>query len=319
MTQIRTIDDLMEYTKEKDLPGILIAIDFEKALDTLNLNFLIRTLHKFNFGPSVIQWIRTLYKNVKSCVMNNGFTTGPFTLSRGVRQGDPLSPYLFIIALETLTIKIRNDDSIKGFKIGGETTKLTTCFVRDKESYASLFAILESFGSCSGLRVNHEKTEILALGNSILHEKDFNNHRVCEIIKILGVYFGYDEKQRNDLNFRQTLKSLKKSINMWKWRNLSLLGKIQIIKTFAIPKLMFRASVIPISNDLVKEANSIFYNFIWNGKDKVKRCALITIFSCTKTPMWRSLLNDVSLLWESFTLLHRIGKRLLDLLSVQMK
>ena len=279
---IRTIDDLMEYTKEKDLPGILVAIDFEKAFDTLNLNFLIRTLHKFNFGPSFIQWIRTLYKNVKSCVMNNGFTTGPFTLSRGVRQGDPLSPYLFIIALETLTIKIRNDDSIKGFKIGGETTKLSlfaddmTCFVRDKESYASLFAILESFGSCSGLRVNHEKTEILALGNSILHEKDFNNHRVCEIIKILGVYFGYDEKQRNDLNFRQTLKSIKKSINMWKWRNLSLLGKIQIIKTFAIPKLMFRASVIPISNDLVKEANSIFYNFIWNGKDKVKRCALIS-------------------------------------------
>ena len=55
-----------------------------------------------------------------------------------------------------------------------------------------------------------------------------------------------------------------------------LLGKIQIIKTFAIPKLMFRASVIPISNDLVKEANLIFYNFIWNGKDKVKRCALIS-------------------------------------------
>ena len=64
-----------------------------------------------------------------------------------------------------------------------------TCFVRDKESYISLFVILESFESCSGLRVNHEKTEILALGNNILHCKDFNNHRVCKVIKILGVYF----------------------------------------------------------------------------------------------------------------------------------
>ena len=55
------------------------------------------------------------------------------------------------------------------------------------------------------------------------------------------------------------------------------MGKMQIIKTSqAIPKLMFRASVIPISNDFVKEVSSIFYNFIWNGKDKVKRCALIS-------------------------------------------
>ena len=58
---------------------------------------------------------------------------------------------------------------------------------------------------------------------------------------------------------------------MWKWRGLSLLGKIQIIKTFAILKLMFRASVLPIYKDLVKEADSLFYSFIWNGKDKVKR------------------------------------------------
>ena len=159
-------------------------------------------------------------------------------------QGDPLSPYLFIIALETLAIKIRNEDSIKGFSIGGETTKLSlfaddmTCFLRDTDSHTSLFAILESFRSCSGLCVNHEKTEIIALGSNILHEKYFNDHKIFEVIKILGVYFGYDEKQRNDLNFRQTLKSIKKSIQMWKWRKLSILVTLLRITIFSSPKIL---------------------------------------------------------------------------------
>ena len=225
-----------------------------------------------------------LYKNVSSCVMNNGFTTAPFSLGRGVRQGDPLSPYLFIIALETLAIQIRSDSKIQGFKIGEEIVKLSlfaddmTCFLRDRNEYTVLLRILENFGNQSGLQVNHEKTEILALGNSTIKQVDFAKHNVCEIIKILGVHFGYDLKQRDTLNYRQTLKDIKKSINMWKWRGLSLIGRIQIIKTFAIPKLMYRASVITISKELIKEANSIFYSFIWNGKDKVKRHALLSDF-----------------------------------------
>ena len=261
----------------------MVAIDFEKAFDALNFNFLIRALHKFNFGPSFIQWVRVLYKQSSSCVMNNGFTTGPFSLGRGVRQGDPLSPYLFILALETLAIKIREDSNIQGLKIGDEVIKLSlfaddmTCILKDKISYLNLFRILESFGERSGLKVNDEKTEILALGNNFLQASDFPKHNLCEVIKILGIYFG-NVRQRDNLNFRETLKGIKKSVNLWKWRCLSLLGRIQIVnyKTFAIPKFMFRASVIPTSKELIKEVNSVLYSFIWKGKDKVKRHALIS-------------------------------------------
>ena len=75
---------------------------------------------------------------------------------------------------------------------------------------------------------------------------------LCEIIKILNIYFGGEAKKREELNFWKTLESINKTINLWKWRGLSLVGRIQIVKTFAIRKLMFRASAISISKDLVK-------------------------------------------------------------------
>ena len=74
-------------------------------------------------------------KNASSAVVKNGYTTWPFSLSRGVRQGDPLSPHLFIIALEILALRIRGDNQMQGLKIGQETVKLSsfaddmTCFL----------------------------------------------------------------------------------------------------------------------------------------------------------------------------------------------
>ena len=183
----------------RDTSGILVAIDFEKAFASLNFSFLIRVLQAFNFGPSFIQWVRVLYNKVSSCVVNNGFTSGPFSLRRGVRQGDPLSPYLFILALEILAIKMRNDNNIQGIRIGEKMVKLTlfaddmTCFIKDIRSYSILFETLRAFGAFSGLKVNKDKTEALVLGNSgSVWEGHLVMNNLCDIIKILGVYFGGD-------------------------------------------------------------------------------------------------------------------------------
>ena len=86
--------------------GIMTAIDFEKAFDSLNWKFVSRSLESFGFGTSFCAWIKTFYKNITSCVTNNGFFTPSFSLKRGVRQGDPLSPSLFIIVLELLATSI---------------------------------------------------------------------------------------------------------------------------------------------------------------------------------------------------------------------
>ena len=94
------------------------------------------------------------------------------------------------------------------------------------------------------MKVNLKKTEALVFGDSSLWEGVSNMYTLRNVIKILGIYFGGNGKERDDLNYRETLKSIKKSLNLWKWRGLSLLGRIQIVKTFAIPNLIFRASAI---------------------------------------------------------------------------
>ena len=99
---------------------MLFAADVEKVFDSIEHNFLFATLAKFGFGLDFIKWIKVLFFDAKSCVMNNGFSTGYLNLCRGTKQGDPLSLYIFVLALEVL---VRDDKSTGGIKIGDLVTK----------------------------------------------------------------------------------------------------------------------------------------------------------------------------------------------------
>ena len=86
--------------------GLLLFIDFEKTFNSFDWDFMIKCLDAFGFGPSLKGWVETFYKNICSCVINNGICTSYFEVQRGIRQGDLLSPYLFIIVTELLAITI---------------------------------------------------------------------------------------------------------------------------------------------------------------------------------------------------------------------
>ena len=107
------------------LDGILFAADLEKALDSVRHNVIFTSLKKFSLGENFIGWVKTFLNDSQSCVMNIGKSTGYFKLERVTRQGDPLSPYLFIIALETLFIQVRNDSAIRGFHVRSVEIKLS--------------------------------------------------------------------------------------------------------------------------------------------------------------------------------------------------
>ena len=88
---VRLISDIMNYTEENNVLGIALFIDFRKAFDTIERDFINSCLEKFNFGPNIKNWVKILYNNVSSCVLNNGFASEFFLVERGVRQGCPLS------------------------------------------------------------------------------------------------------------------------------------------------------------------------------------------------------------------------------------
>ena len=108
-----------------NIPGLLLVIDYEKAYDNLEWPFIEKTLQFFNLGPSFVHWVKTLYNGAKSTVINNGWASEYFLKSRGVRQGCPLSAYIFVLAAETLAINIRKNKTIQGITVNNAEIKIT--------------------------------------------------------------------------------------------------------------------------------------------------------------------------------------------------
>lgn len=167
----RLIYDIMNYTDEFNIPGLLLIIDFEKAFDTISWEFIRKTLHFFNFGDSIKRWISVFYNDISSAVVQSGFLSDFFQIQRGCRQGDPLSPYIFLLCAEILSLMLKQDKGIKGIKIG-DTEYTVSQFADDttimldgsEQSFESTMNLLSKFANMSGLKINISKTRAIWIG-----------------------------------------------------------------------------------------------------------------------------------------------------------
>ena len=100
--------------------------------------------------------------------------------------------------------------------------------------------------------------------------------KVKKSVKILGVHFTYDFRAKQKLNTDELIISIQQKLRTWRLRDLTIIGRIQIVKTFIVPIFLYRASLISVNNEFLKDVNKIIFDFIWKGKDKVKRSALIS-------------------------------------------
>ena len=148
-----------------------MLIDFEKAFDSLSWKFLYKVLNFFGYSDSFIKWIKIFNTDVLAYVLQAGHLSKEININRGCRQGDPISPYLFLIGAEILARLIKINPNIFGIKFGQQEFKLTqfaddTTLILDgsQHSLQSALNTLEIYGNMSGLRMNKDKTKIIWIG-----------------------------------------------------------------------------------------------------------------------------------------------------------
>ena len=156
---VRLVYDLLHYTEKENIPGLIMLVNFEKAFDSVSWSFIYQVLEYLNFGSNFKKWIKLFNTNIITSVNQCGFLSEFFPIERGCRQGDPISPYLFILCAQILYLMIMDGKKIKGITVSQKEIKITqfadnTTIILDgtEDSLQATLNVLEIFGSISGLK-----------------------------------------------------------------------------------------------------------------------------------------------------------------------
>ena len=193
------LQDTLDYIERTNEPAILLSLDQEKAFDRVNRSFLLELLPSLGFGPSFCHSVTTLYSGANMRIILNDWLTPQIPLERGVRQGDPLSPLLYVLCVEILANLIRTCPQIEGFLLPGSSgcqakVRLyaddTTTILKDFRSLTRLFDCVSIYERGTGAKLNKSKTEAMWLGAWKSHTDEPLGLTWVHKMKILGIVFG---------------------------------------------------------------------------------------------------------------------------------
>jgi hypothetical protein len=282
---IRCLIDLNTMYKKKNQEAYAIQIDFEKAFDSINWDFMFTSLEIMNFDKDFIKWVKILYKNTTSCVLNNGHKTDQFNLRRGVHQGCPLSALLFIILVQVLQHMLNKAKGIKGVLVGNTEIKIlqmaddTTILTRDIKDVPKILNLLKTFHAISGLKTNIEKTVAYKLGGNKIEAGQEKKHGLTwsnPPIKLLGITISDDKNTEKSENFNEKNKNIDLLTRIWCTRNLSMKGKLSVINSLLVPKLIYPCTILDVPTEIIDTATNHIKTFFWNWKrPKIKLDTII--------------------------------------------
>ncbi|XP_045802493.1 uncharacterized protein LOC123896099 [Trifolium pratense] len=243
--------------------NMAMKIDIKKVFDTLDWSFLLKVLQAFGFNHKFCSWISTILHSAKLSLLVNGKTVGFFGCSRGVRQGDPLSPLLFCIAEEVLSrhLSLLVDDN-------------------------KLSCITSEYGANSGQRVSPHKSKLYGGSISPTRLNTLSNTLGFSLGSLPFDYLGvpiFKGKPKN-IHLQALADRVKSKLASWKGHSLSMMGRVQLVNFVIHGMLTYSFKVYSWPKGLIKQMDRCIRNFIWSGSvDKKKLVTLSWDKVCTPT------------------------------------
>ncbi|GKE13007.1 RNA-directed DNA polymerase, eukaryota, partial [Tanacetum coccineum] len=234
----------LQWCKSKHKQALIFKVDFEKAYDSVKWDFLDDVLNKFGFGNKWCKWIQCCLRSSRGSILVNGSPTEEFQFGKGLKQGDPLSPFLFILVMESLHIsfqRIVDAGRFHGIKMGGGSVNLSHMFYADdavfigqwcESNITTLVHVLECFHKASGLRINMCKSKIMGVHVDGDMVKNAAKKIGCLVLKTPFSYLG--SIVGGSMHCRQSwidiVEKVKKRLSKWKLQSLSIGGRLTLVK-----------------------------------------------------------------------------------------
>ena len=277
------IRDIIQYTSEKQIQTCILSLDQEKAFDRVDHAYLHKILQHNKLGEYFCNWVKILYRTPISNLIINNIISKNIAIKRSVRQGCPLSPYLYILSFEPLLEKIRMEKNITGIGIpGARDIKViayaddTVFFPTNDRSIHKIISIFQDFGKGSGSKINVNKSEIMGIGKW-QDRLDFPLGIIRkESLRIYGIFYSNNQTQTNTEIWRNIEQSIKQIIDRNKYTAQTIFGRSTIINTYVIPKTIYTGTIWEPPPIILKEINSHITKYIFQGTiHNIKHTTLI--------------------------------------------
>ncbi|XP_073060321.1 uncharacterized protein [Primulina eburnea] len=270
---------LRKYARKRGSPRCILKVDIQKAYDTVDWSFLKEVLSGLNFPRVFIDWIMECVSTTSYSISLNGNYHGHFKGQRGLRQGDPLSPFLFTLCLEVLSRSLKRTSRSAHFGFHPKCANLRITHLAyaddllllsrgDTRSVSMIMECLNNFGDMAGLRVNLLKSNIYMAA--------IDDRVRDEILQITGFspgnlpfrYLGVPLAARNlrSSDYSKLVESIAAKFNSWPRQSLSYAGKIELVRSVVQGIECFWLSILPIPNCIIDSIHSLCRKFVWPTK-----------------------------------------------------